>query len=174
MLTKLIIEEIVNSVKCNVNCDSFNPYFVNTVKSPMTKLNICKFNIYLCIVVLFLLIMPIFDIDWDTLSTTESHSIFFFQKIRCVTFSVQETTEAEWKLYSIFAYSVCLIAVCLFDVSVDKVYYVSVLTNFIIKEIVIVSNIISLLIELPICQCWQSLLNKSLSIVSIVSWIQVV
>ena len=132
MLTKLIVEGIVNSVKCNLNCDSFNPYFVNTVKSLMTKWNICKFNIYLCIVVQFLLIMPIFDIDWDTLSTTESQLIFLFNKIRCVTFSVQETTKAEWKLYSI----ICVF--CLFDcglvilcqcwqnglwVSVDKVHY---------------------------------------------------
>ena len=37
VLTKLIIEEIVKTVTCNVNCGSFNPYFVNTVNSLMTK-----------------------------------------------------------------------------------------------------------------------------------------
>ena len=137
MLTKLIIEEIVNSVKCNVNCDSFNPYFVNTVKSLMTKLNICKFNIYLCIVVLFLLIMPIFDIDWYTLSTTESHSIFLFQKLGASP-SVSKKLLKQNKN--------CTVYLRILFVWLQFVCLMSVLTKC-IK-----------------CQCWQISLLKKLSL----------
>ena len=150
-MTKLIIEEIFNSVKCNVNCGSFNPHFVDTVKSLMINWNIFEFNIYLHIFVIFLLIMPRIDIDRDTLSTIESHSIFFFRKLGVSPSEFKKLLKQNENCTVLFVYSVCLIALCLFDVSVSKMDHV--LTKFSMKEIFIVNNIISLFIKLPTCQC---------------------